>query len=144
MKSYESIKEKLRENKSVDAEKTILQAEISKSKKEEDWKSYANLVTEFIGSYAAEDAFELNNFAWAFYENIDDKNMLIRAEAWAKTSCELDDNYASNDTYASILFKLGKNSEAKIIAEKAIRLAKEKDEDAGETEALLKKINALQ
>ncbi len=144
MIGFETLKTKLRKSKTPEAEKIILEAEISKSKKAKDWKTYAVLVSDLISKYAAEDAGELNNCAWAFYEHVDDKNMLSKAEVWAKTATELDNSSATNDTYAAVLFKLGKKNEARTAAKKAIALANENGEDASDTEALLQKIDALQ
>jgi predicted RNA polymerase sigma factor len=63
---------------------------------------------------------------------------------WAKHSVELKDMYFNNDTYANVLFKLGKKEEAKIAAEKAIELAKKEGADYQETQDLLDKINGAQ
>ncbi len=141
-KNSESIKAKLRATGIKDAEKTILESDIYQAEEEGEWTSYASLAMEFVGAYVAEDAVELNKYAWAFYEHIDDIEMLKHAESWAKTAVELDGNYANTDTYAAVLYKLGKKKEAEEMALKAINIAKEAGEDASETEALLGKIRA--
>jgi hypothetical protein len=48
-----------------------------------------------------------------------------------------------NDTAAALYFKLKNKANAKLHAEKAIKLAKVHGEDASETESLLKKIEAM-
>jgi thiol-disulfide isomerase/thioredoxin len=141
---FNSLCDKLRKSKTEDAEKTILRAQVSRSENKEDWKEYSKLASEYISGYAAEEADDLNNFAWTFYEHVDDPQMLARAEGWAKTACELVNNYANNDTYAAVLFKLNKKKEAEAAAKKAISIAANNGEDAKETEALLDKIKALQ
>ena len=78
--------------------------------------------------------------SWTVFENFNDKPSLIKAEKWAKRSVELLDKYFNNDTYANILFKLGKIKDARIAAEKAIELAKIEGADFKETEDLLIKI----
>jgi hypothetical protein len=140
---YESIKAKLRASNTKNAERIILQTDIKQSEYTQDWKKFASLVSEYFQLYPSQNANELNNYAWAFYEHVDDKKMLENAEKWALQATQLEDAYHTNDTYAAVLFKLGKKTEAKKAAEKAIDLAKQKGEDYKETEELLKKINEL-
>ncbi len=139
---YESLKIKLKNSNTKDADKIISEADIKKFQRKKDWVNYANLVSAYIQKYDAGNANELNSYAWTFYENITDKVMLAKAASWAKKATELDDNYPYNDTFAAILYKLGNYSEAKKAAQKAIELAKKSGDDYKETEALLVKINA--
>lgn len=140
---YESLKTKLLASKTKDAEKIILLADIKLFQRAQDWTKYAASVSDYVTKYALNNANELNSFAWSFYEQIDDKKMLENAVVWAKKATELDNNYPYNDTYAAVLYKSGKNAEAKVAAEKAIALAKKSGDDFKETQALLDKINAL-
>lgn len=140
---YESLKTKLLSSKTKDAEKIILLADIKLFQRSQDWLKYSSAVSNYVSKYVFDNANELNSFAWSFYEQIDDKKMLENAVKWAKKATELDNNYAFNDTYAAVLFKSGKNAEAKIAAEKAIDLAKKGGDDFTETQTLLDKINAL-
>ena len=78
-----------------------------------------------------------------FYEQSSDKAQLEKALEWSLKSLTMQDNYAFNDTAAALYFKLGDKTKAKIHAEKAIQLAKKSGDDASETEALLKKIEAM-
>lgn len=144
MSGYETMKEKLTATKSKEADKIILEADIYKAEKQNDWNAYAQTVIDYMSKYSPEEANELNNYAWTFYEKVDDVLMLNKAEGWAKTACELDNTYANNDTYAAVLYKLGKKKEATLAANKAIAIAKENQEDFEETEALLVKIATLQ
>ena len=102
----------------------------------------AHAITHFE-KYPSENAQELNQVAWAFYETAEDKAQLQKALAWSLKSIELDDIFAFNDTAAALYFKLGDKQNAKAYAEKAIKLAKASGDDATETEALLKKIEAM-
>ena len=86
---------------------------------------------------------QLNDFAWFFYENATEKALLEKALTWSLKSIELSNVYPYNDTAASLYFKLGNKAKAKEMAEKALKLAKERNEDASETQNLLKKIEAM-
>ena len=110
----------------------------------EDWDAYASIAEEFAATeYAQNDWYSLNNMAWTYYEVIDDKSKLMKAEKWVKRSLELEENYFNMDTYAALLYKLGKKSAAVEAANKAIKLAEENDIDPKETKALLSKMESL-
>ncbi len=86
---------------------------------------------------------QLNDFAWFFYENTSDKTFLEKGLTWALKAVELNDTYPYNDTAAALYFKLGNKIKAKEFVEKALKMGKDKKEDTTETEALLKKIDAM-
>lgn len=86
----------------------------------------------------------LNTFAWNYYERFDDKSKLIKAVECIERSIELNSNYANNDTYACLLYKLSKYDKALKQAERAIELAKQKNIDYKETSDLIIKIKEKQ
>ena len=67
-----------------------------------------------------------------------------KAKNWAKTSIKSESNFYNNDTMAAICFKLKEKEDALKYARKAIELAKAEGSDYAETEALIKKIEALE
>lgn len=142
-KDYEAMKQKIKASGNPDAERIILDADLKYYQRENDWKKFGPAAVTLIENYAKDNAAVLNNLAWAFYERIDDKQLLEKAADWAKHSCELENSYPNNDTRASVLYKLKRKEEAKAAAEKAIELAKLSGENFKETEELLKKINQL-
>ncbi len=102
----------------------------------------AHVITH-IEKYPIEDPQQLNQYAWAFYEKSDDKTQLAKALSWSLKAISISDEYAYNDTAAALYFKLGNKQKAKEFAEKAIQQAKATNFDAADTEALLKKIEAM-
>ncbi len=143
MSEYELIKSKLQKSKTKEAEKILLQSEITFQQNALNWSKYAVAVSDYISKCDVQNPGELNSYAWTFYENVDDKKMLENAAVWAKKAIELYPDWAFYDTYAAVLFKLGNKPEAQSMAKKAIEKAKETGADYKETEALLEKINAL-
>ena len=99
---------------------------------------------EYMDKYSSENANFLNQYAWTFFEKAKDPVHLQKAIEWSLKSVQIDDNFAYNDTAAALYFKIGNKQKAKEYAEKAIKKAKESNEDATETQALLKKIEAMQ
>jgi thiol-disulfide isomerase/thioredoxin len=65
----------------------------------------------------------LNNVAWKFFETTSDKKALNDALSWSKRSLEIyPENPMWMDTYANLLYKLGKNEEAVALEEEAFEL----------------------
>jgi thioredoxin-related protein len=85
-------------------------------------------------------AIELNNLAWSYVENMKDKADWTKALAWSARSLELDRDPNYLDTYANLLYKLGRKDEAIKIASEALEKAKpEQKEGFMETLELMKK-----
>ncbi|MCW3071934.1 MAG: thiol:disulfide interchange protein [Bacteroidetes bacterium] len=141
--AFQSLKEKVKASGNPDAEMVIMDADLRYYMSKKDWKNYAATASGYADKYIKDNAMGLNGIAWNFYENVDDVAMMEKAAAWAKHSVELQSIYANNDTYAAVLYKLGKKEEAKKVAEKAIELAKVSGDDYSETAALLKKIEKM-
>ncbi len=123
--------------------KTLSNLTLTQFQMKNDMPNYLSQAITHFEKYPSESAQDLNQVAWAFYENSTDKAQLQKALVWSLKSVEIDDQFAFNDTAAALYFKLGDKQNAKKYAEKAIKQAKETGQDATETEALLKKIEAM-
>ena len=100
---------------------------------------FAKAADRYLSTYGSTNADELNNIAWTFYEEIDDKAMLAEAAKWAEKSVELKGQYYNYDTLAAVYSKLGEKDKAIDAAKKAIELAKATGEDYKATEDMLNK-----
>ena len=69
-------------------------------------------------------AMELNNLAWSYVETMKDKADWTKALAWSARAIELDRDPNFLDTYANLLYKLGKKDEAIKIETEALEKAK--------------------
>jgi len=108
-----------------------------------DVNTYCSETNKLIDKYPAKYAEYnfLNNVAWYIYENTEDKSKLKKAEEYAKRSVNAQKEFFNLDTYAHILFKLGKTKEAKSAIEEAIQLGEAKKQDVSASKALLEQIN---
>ncbi len=104
---------------------------------------FAETAVKYYDKYPSEDFLELNEAAWGFYENVDDKAKLEKALGWALKSVSIESHYFNNDTVAALYYKLGNKKEAMKYAKKAIAIAKKNGEDDSETQALIPKIKAM-
>lgn len=105
-----------------------------------DIENFSKSAVNYFSKYPSVDATELNNTAWAFYETVEDKEMLNHALQWALKSVKIDSQYYNNDTVAALYYKLGKKGKAKKVAKTAIEIAKANGDDYTSTKTLLSKM----
>ncbi len=77
-----------------------------------DFKGYASVAQENVQNYLWDDANELNNVAWTFYEKVEDQQALLSALRWAQRAVELAPEHHILDTYAHLLAETGKKEKA--------------------------------
>jgi thioredoxin-related protein len=105
----------------------------------EDFAAYEKIALEYTDRNINDlSAMQLNDIAWNFFLNVENKSSLRKALAWILESIKKDSNSYNNDTAANLYNKLGDKKNAKVYAEKAISLGKAAGDDVSETEELLK------
>lgn len=96
-----------------------------------DWDKFGPAVVDYMKSYGDNTSEEvLNNFAWTVFQNCNDETCLQNALTWSKRSFEKKGNPMFMDTYANILYRLGKKDDALLWEQKAKDLVSE-NEKAG-------------
>lgn len=86
---------------------------------------------------------EINELSWSVYEKCSDATVINDAlYAMGKICDRSTASWMMIDTYASLLYKAGRYTEARTEAERAIKSGKASGADVKETEALLAKIKA--
>lgn len=130
-KAYPDMAEKLSANFRVDYYRMAGEQE-----------KFLEATINYIEKFQPDDAMELNNAAWNFFELVEDQEQLKLALKWAQRSVELEPGYYNHDTLAALYFKLGQKKKAIKTAREAIRIAEAEGEDASATEALLDAIRA--
>ena len=127
------------------ADEVLFRMDVAYLDKKSDWKTLGNLLVQ-KGDQYFKSPIDLNRISWAIYEHSDDPICLNKAASWMKQATEdkvKGQHWFIYDTYAAVLFKLKRISEAKGIAQKAIEMAKAeglKEDDYRSTEDLLKKM----
>lgn len=104
-----------------------------------DWDAYSAMALKIVEEPDATNSMK-NSYAWAIYENVDDKKVLTAARDWMKSVVEAEPDYAYIDTYAALLYKLGQYKEAEKQALKAIEVGTENKNNVEGTQELLEKI----
>lgn len=102
-----------------------------------DQEKYLEATANYLGTYSSDNAMELNNAAWNFFELVDDPEHLKLALSWAQKSVDLEPGYYNYDTLAALYYKLGEKKKALKTAKQAIAIAKAEGENYAATQALL-------
>jgi thioredoxin-related protein len=142
---YNAMKGKIESFNTSNTKMIFFEADLLLAQKQKNWNTYAKLAVANVDAYYLKDANLLNSIAWTFYESVEDKDALLKAESWASKACELENSYANLDTYASVLSKVGKKDLAVQTASKAIEVAKKEnytEEDYKGTTELIQKLKA--
>lgn len=104
-----------------------------------DWENYARLAIRAVETLDPQ-AGTLNDYAWTFYENVEDRDALNRAVEWMGSLISKHPEYSYIDTYAALLFKVGRVQEAEEFALEAIKIGTEEKAKVDSTRELLEKI----
>lgn len=106
-------------------EKIALTADAEHLRKQGKIKERNELLTLEVMEVFMHDPQALNSYAWDIFKQSDDPSELAEALKWAERSLLMDENSATQDTHANLLYKLGRKEEAISSGKKAIELAKE-------------------
>ncbi|MGB1205663.1 MAG: thioredoxin family protein [Chitinophagales bacterium] len=125
-------KAKLQASKSFEVDMMALYYE-----KTDNWSDYVSVISRHINNNSQKDAASLNQAAWKFAAHIDDNKALENALDWAKTAADMKSEYEYTETYAALLYKVGKKSKALKEGEKAIEQARKQGHDYSTTLRLM-------
>jgi len=105
------------------------------------WNAYFPAVVKYMDAYekSVTDVMK-NDFAWNFFEKTKDKALLAKAAVWSKSSFAKTNNPMFIDTYANLMYKMGKTTAAIKGIQSAIKYAKAEGADTQEYEATLAKM----
>jgi thioredoxin-related protein len=106
------------------AKKLTAKSKMLYYQQKQQWANYPAAVNEYISKYGINlSAEELNEYAWTVFEHTSDQKYLNEALNWSKRSFEKNNDPMFIDTYANILYRLGKTKEAIDWETKAMSLA---------------------
>lgn len=139
-KNYDYAKLEGELNKFLSKEKSLaniarLKANIAFAKK--DYAEYEKMTLASMKDYKSYSSNELNDAAWKFFEQVNDKSSLMQAIDWAKESIHKEMNSYNTDTLAQLYNKVGDKANAKIWAQKAVETTKKEGGDTEDAQAFL-------
>jgi len=138
---WTAISKELEEKYPAYAQEVLSTAKVTYYQRTKNWDKFQVAVVDYMKSYGANSSpDQLNNFAWTVFENCKDMTCVKEALEWSRRSFKDKEDPMFMDTYANILYKLGKKDEAIKWQEKAIALVPESDrKDYQETLDKMKK-----
>lgn len=93
-----------------------------------DWNNFEVAVQNYMKNYGSKATpQQLNEYAWTVFENCKDMTCVTEALEWSERSFKDNNTPGFIDTYANILYKMGKKDEAITWEEKARTFAAEGD-----------------
>lgn len=110
------------------AEEALAQGKVIWYQFARDWDQYQTAIVDYMNKYGDNiSPGELNNYAWTVFQNCPDMKCVSQALEWSKRSFKDEQNSMYIDTYANILYKLGRKDEAITWEQKALELAPESE-----------------
>ena len=126
-----ATEERLTKDYPKQAKEAIATLKVALYNELKDWKNYGPAIVNFIKNYRINIASSsnLNEYAWNVFDHIDDQSILKEALQWSKKSFSGTNvqDPALMDTYANLLYKLGRTQEAIDFETKVLKLAPEND-----------------
>ncbi|MEO8568681.1 MAG: thioredoxin fold domain-containing protein [Ginsengibacter sp.] len=110
------------------ANEAIAKAKVIWYQSSRDWNNYQTAIVNYMNKYGGTASpEELNNYAWTVFQNCPDMKCVAEALEWSKRSFEKNEVPGFIDTYANILYKLGKKDDAIKWEQKAMDVAQDAD-----------------
>ncbi len=127
---WTSIQTNLQKKYPAKADEVLAYAKVVFYEQKHDWNNFAPAVVAYMKSYGSKATSEqLNDFAWNVFLNCPDMTCVSQALDWSKKSFEGNNQPEFMDTYANILYKMGRKDEAINWEQKAMDAAAAGDKD---------------
>ena len=141
-KKWDSFANSLSKKYPLFANQVLLEVKILIFPGKNNWKGYAEAVEKYIAVQSPLNS-ELNDYAWTIFSKCDDKEILKIALKWSNMSFNNQEKIEPGyiDTYANLLYKMGRNKEALEWEMKAQKIAVEQGADKSWGQDVIDKIN---
>lgn len=106
------------------ANEIVLKGQVLYAQTKNDWPEFQKVVVTYMSKYSkSASSEELNEFAWSVFQHCPDMTCVSEALEWSKRSFKDNPQAGFYDTYANILYKMGKKDEAIAWEQKSIDIA---------------------
>jgi len=122
--NWDAINASLTRKYPAQADEVLGAAKVTYFQRKKDWNAFQAAIVPYMAKYGASmEPQQLNAYAWTVFENCKDMTCVKEALEWSKRSFKDKEEPMFIDTYANILYKMGKTDEAIKWSEKALALA---------------------
>jgi uncharacterized protein HemY len=116
------------------AEEAVVGAKVMYYQSKKDWNNFQPAVMQYMNKYGNKATIDqMNNFAWEVFDHCKDKACITQALEWSKLSIKDKEEPNYMDTYANLLHKLGRTTEALAVEQKAMSLVPESEKASFQT-----------
>jgi tetratricopeptide (TPR) repeat protein len=106
------------------ADEVLLKGMVIYYQNKNDWPNFQQQVVTYMKKYGQHASLEeMNDFAFTVFQHCADMSCVSEALDWSRRSIKDNPNAAFYDTYANILYKMGKKDEAIAWEQKGLDLA---------------------
>ena len=125
---WKTVTENITKKYPAEAEEIIAKARFLYFKSREDWDKFQFALVDYMKKYEQKcQPEDLNDYAWLLFENCNNVSCLSEALSWSRHSFEDNNQPGYMDTYANLLYKLGKTEAAIGWEIRAMEKSPEKD-----------------
>jgi thiol-disulfide isomerase/thioredoxin len=108
------------------ADEVLLKGKVIYYQNKNDWPNFQQQVVAYMKKYGQHASLEeMNDFAFTVFQHCEDMSCVSEALDWSRRSIKDNPNAAFYDTYANILYKMGKKDEAITWEQKGLDLAEQ-------------------
>ncbi len=130
--NWEAIADSLKMKYPAYADEVVALGKVNYYQSIKDWNGFASAIRDYMKRFGANvSTFDLNEFAWTVFENCKDMTCVTEALEWSRRSFKDKENPNHIDTYANILYKMGRKEEAISWQEKAVAYSNNPNEKKG-------------
>jgi len=127
--SYFALKENIQKSKFRESGKLLAYTDLAYYRSQNDWEQYAtsaeNIILHYLPENKEQQLEQINSICWTIFEKVSSEKILTKSLVWGDALLKSSEA-PYMDTYANILFKLGKKQDAIQTEEKVIALLKTK------------------
>ena len=110
------------------ADEVVLKGKVIYYQNKNDWPNFQQQVVAYMKKYGQHASLdEMNDFAFTVFQHCEDMSCVSEALDWSRRSIKDNPNAAFYDTYANILYKIGKKDEAIAWEQKGLDLARQEE-----------------
>lgn len=137
--NWNKLKDSIQAKYPAKAEEVLAYAKVLFYLNRQQWNDFGPAVVAYMKSYGDNvSQNDLNEYAWTVFQNCSDETCLQNALEWSKRSFEKEKNPAFMDTYANLLYRLGRKDEAIEWEQKALDLIADETAKKGYQQTLEK------
>ena len=135
--NWSKLKDSVNAKYPAKADEVIAYSKVLFYMNRQQWNDFGPAIVAYMKSYGDNvSQSDLNEYAWTVFQNCSDETCLQNALEWSKRSFEKEKNPAYMDTYANLLYRLGRKEEAIEWEQKAIDLIANDDDKKGYQQTL--------